>query len=431
MYSQCPDCHARFRVTAAQLRAAHGTVRCGRCGGAFDALARLSDALPKTEPVDAAGLLPDEGDELAAAAQSGVPPEYHFSAADLEKVFIEARDWSPPKTTTPVFESDSEPQQLIVEEPEQIEDITLEGERIALGSADYEDVEDDTERDASDEAFPSSMLEATDLETPLEFDLTGDVEILGDEEAEPEAELTELRETTSEAAGAAPSSSAPVPGGPIIQEWPLPPPTRTRAPASPLDSSSAGERWSLSASADELADEPDDEGERRRALLWRIGSVALALLLVVQLVHVNRERLVRRAGAGPAVRALYDAIGVPIGDAWDLNAFELRQWGAGSELSAGRLNVRASVTNRAGFAQPLPLLRVEIEDRFGSAVAIRDFQPSEYLRNPARVGRLLATGESADAELDVVAAGVDGVGYRLNVCMHDVDGSVRCASAPG
>ncbi len=43
MYSQCPECQARFRVTADDLRAAHGTVRCGRCGSAFDALARLSE----------------------------------------------------------------------------------------------------------------------------------------------------------------------------------------------------------------------------------------------------------------------------------------------------------------------------------------------------------------------------------------------------
>ena len=89
------------------------------------------------------------------------------------------------------------------------------------------------------------------------------------------------------------------------------------------------------------------------------------------------------------------------------------------------------MTNRAAFAQPLPLLRVEIEDRFGAAVAIRDFQPGEYLKNPARAGRLLGTGEAADAQLDVVSTGVDGVGYRLNICMRDADGSVHCASAPG
>ena len=46
MYSQCPDCQTRFRVTADALRAARGTVRCGRCGSAFDALERLTDSIP-------------------------------------------------------------------------------------------------------------------------------------------------------------------------------------------------------------------------------------------------------------------------------------------------------------------------------------------------------------------------------------------------
>ena len=195
---------------------------------------------------------------------------------------------------------------------------------------------------------------------------------------------------------------------------------------------SASERWPLSAPADDLTDSgADDAEDRRRSLTWRVGSIVLALLLVIQLVHHYRDRLVRQPGIGAVVRSLYGALGVPIGDAWDLNAYELRQWGAGSDVAAGRLNVRASVTNRAAFAQPLPLLRVEIEDRFGAAVAIRDFQPGEYLKNPARAGRLLGTGEVADAELDVVTTGVDAVGYRLNVCMRDADGSVHCASAPG
>ena len=55
MYSQCPECLTRFRVPAAALRAAHGTVRCGQCGSAFDALPRLSDTLQVDGPASALG----------------------------------------------------------------------------------------------------------------------------------------------------------------------------------------------------------------------------------------------------------------------------------------------------------------------------------------------------------------------------------------
>ena len=46
MYSQCPSCKARFRVTATTLRAARGRARCGRCGEPFDVLENLSDEKP-------------------------------------------------------------------------------------------------------------------------------------------------------------------------------------------------------------------------------------------------------------------------------------------------------------------------------------------------------------------------------------------------
>ena len=105
MYSQCPECLTRFRVSAAALRAAHGTVRCGRCGSAFDALPRLSDTLQGDGPTSDTGEPVAPGATgaggmtgatavglLAGSAGSGVA-EFHFSADDIEQVFIDARDW--------------------------------------------------------------------------------------------------------------------------------------------------------------------------------------------------------------------------------------------------------------------------------------------------------------------------------------------------
>ncbi|MCP4300465.1 MAG: DUF3426 domain-containing protein [Gammaproteobacteria bacterium] len=46
MYTQCPDCSTAFRVTAEVLKQAAGTVRCGGCGNAFNALEYLSEDMP-------------------------------------------------------------------------------------------------------------------------------------------------------------------------------------------------------------------------------------------------------------------------------------------------------------------------------------------------------------------------------------------------
>ena len=150
MYSQCPDCQTRFRVTADALRAARGTVRCGRCGSAFDALERLTDFIPP--PGDAASAPPllavtEVGSGMAAGQQSAATVEYHFSAEDLERVFVEASEWHEVDEPS-LAEHESAPAEaeavrepvgagaeapIVVEHGNAgFEDITLEGERVSI-----------------------------------------------------------------------------------------------------------------------------------------------------------------------------------------------------------------------------------------------------------------------------------------------------------
>ncbi len=43
MFTVCSKCNLRLTVTAIDLRAAQGYVRCGRCHNVFNALAALAD----------------------------------------------------------------------------------------------------------------------------------------------------------------------------------------------------------------------------------------------------------------------------------------------------------------------------------------------------------------------------------------------------
>ncbi len=159
----------------------------------------------------------------------------------------------------------------------------------------------------------------------------------------------------------------------------------------------------------------------------------LALALTAQLTHHYRLQLARDATLGPALREVYSRLGMPLPPNWNLAAFELRQWGANESAptAAGTMTVRASLKNGASFAQPMPLLRLELEDRFGGTVARRDFQPAEYLKDPAQATRLLPAGSSTEAELAIVGATSEAVGYRLDVCLRDENGAVRCAEPAG
>jgi predicted Zn finger-like uncharacterized protein len=160
---------------------------------------------------------------------------------------------------------------------------------------------------------------------------------------------------------------------------------------------------------------------------WNVAAAVLIALLIVQAVHGARGTLVRQPGLGPVVAQVYAVLGQPLSSPTDLAAFELRQWGAANDPNQqGRLLLRASIVNRAEFAQPYPLLRLALQDRFGTTLYVRDIEPPDYL--PGGVGsRLLGAGERADAEVRIVDPGQEAVGFEMDLCLP-ADGGVRCAS---
>jgi len=156
---------------------------------------------------------------------------------------------------------------------------------------------------------------------------------------------------------------------------------------------------------------------------------ALALALGGQLVHHARESLIDTPIAGPPLAALYRALGAPIEPRWNLAAYEVRQWGAGSDSTPGTLRLRASIVYLADRAQPYPLLRVVLEDRFGGTIARREFRPAEYLPGHISPTTPLAAGARADADLRLVDPGSEVVGFELDVCLER-HGALVCGTDP-
>src|SRR6266478_1229547 len=125
MFTVCPKCALTLVVTAADLRAAQGYVRCGRCSNVFNALARLVEdrtsaaaievsppPAPPEQPqapleadrTELAQAQESQGEELEAGetraeeaqAEEGDEPipegalEFNPQATDVSKLFIEA-----------------------------------------------------------------------------------------------------------------------------------------------------------------------------------------------------------------------------------------------------------------------------------------------------------------------------------------------------
>jgi predicted Zn finger-like uncharacterized protein len=168
------------------------------------------------------------------------------------------------------------------------------------------------------------------------------------------------------------------------------------------------------------------------APLWKILVGPLALLLAIQFVHTYRHELARHPRIGPAIVGLYGALGVELQPDWDLHAYEILQWHLGSDPAMpGTLRVRASLKNVASFAQPYPLLKLVLEDRWGERVREREFDPSEYLDPATAPDRLLAPAQQATATISIVDPGPDAEGFRFDVCLRGRQGIVCAADVPG
>jgi hypothetical protein len=163
--------------------------------------------------------------------------------------------------------------------------------------------------------------------------------------------------------------------------------------------------------------------------MWTAGSVLLLFLLAAQLLHHYRHDLAASESLNGPLTSLYAVLGIPLVPRWNLSAYEVRQLGASTAAEApGQITVRASVKNSAHQAQPLPLLRVTLQDRFGNRIAARDVPPQSYLPRAIPPSSLLSAGQRVDAEMAFVDPGSNAVGFEIDACLPAPGGAIACAN---
>jgi hypothetical protein len=88
--------------------------------------------------------------------------------------------------------------------------------------------------------------------------------------------------------------------------------------------------------------------------------------------------------------------------------------------------VRLSVANHAPRAQPMPLLRLTLLDRYGKRIAARELTPQEYVPRGQAPRGFLDRDQRIDSEITVRDPGSDSASFELDVCLT-LQGQVRCA----
>ena len=452
MFTQCSKCETVFKLSAEVLRAAGGQVRCGNCGEVFNALARLAEDTTAFETGESPLDLETRAESIL---ETVVPPQVaqamakdseEFAPPGVEIARLEVLDWA---------EEEDDPaqhQETDVGDADRSLEFTLppgELDRIFVES----------KKRAPSPIPPRAPPPASPVPQPTPTPVVSPAppSAASSQPPRPSAPVVSPAPTSAassqppraSAPGVSPAPTpvpAPVPhsDASIVEPEaePLPHPESAVDYALPSRNRSSGFAVPEDVRRDMLEgfehhlltldlapDAARPRTPRRPLLLWLSAAIISALLLMIQVVHQNREWIVSQAH-GPfegAVRALYGAMGAPLPRPANLSAFELRQWGVTGDPDAnGTLRLRASILNTAAQLQPYPLLRVTLADRFGKSIGRRDFEPSEYLGKPT--ARLLAPGERVDATLAILDPGKNAEGFEIDVCLRGVDRRITCAN---
>ncbi len=464
MFTVCPKCTLTLVVTTVDLRAGQGYVRCGRCANVFNALIALREGDPASGISDSASrrlqetaprgpVNPAVGSGVAFEPEPEPEPEpqpepieeeiileapdseeasmeFDAAATDVSEIFISPSDAEQNGSGT--FETVVLAEETPAEEPAAEE---LPADDVShtdtIAAEDWSLLDDDPPAEA-----PAADAESVIEESPL---LASDDPLAEN----PLAEEVPAEEAASDDTMTSQAAAQGDPGDPAWVDEMFAEAERTRtAERAPLEAENLADeeeapvvraaRASTGAAApsdtvlEPLLAEPPPQ---RPAWHFGAGIGALSILLLLQILHSNRQDLVLNQTVGPAVSKVYGWFGVRLAPRWDLTAYSVKQLGADAIGGEGtQLRVRLSVQNESDRVQPLPLVRLTLKDRFDNAVATRDLEPAEYLPRAVADQRLLEPDQRIDAEVRVVDPGRAAVGFEIDACLSTGDGSVGCAN---
>jgi predicted Zn finger-like uncharacterized protein len=165
--------------------------------------------------------------------------------------------------------------------------------------------------------------------------------------------------------------------------------------------------------------------------LWTIGTVALTVVLAMQMVHHFRAPLAGQPLVGGILQFTYGLVGLELLPEWNLEQYEITNWAAtagSGDTGVGNLHITAQIRNGGPRAQPYPNIQLELKDRWEAVIGSRVFLPSEYLAPEFDASGLMAVGATVPADLAVVDPGLDASGFELDVCLEAGRGRINCAA---
>lgn len=392
MNTVCPKCTLTLAVTAADLRAGQGYVRCGRCANVFNALLALSEEAGLAMAMPEAAPPRERESRVAEDRASATVSRPALTDVDLAAASQPARSPEPQPASAPEPRPSAAPALRLVDSPPR-----------PLPPADTPDDELEVEEYRSTGTFETIVLE-------------GDTFLQTEEMIPEEALDSELADVSRRIAAAHDAAAQQDPAGEQrsrINRDAAPRPTRIESrPPQPA----------------ELLGRTRAAPPARSSGLMIAAALALLLLLGVQMLNHWRNQLATRtAWYGPLSRAAA-LLREPLRPDWDLNSYDVRQLGASADSADGHsLRVRLSLANIGPRPLGMPLLRLTLLDRYGKAVSSGALRPEQYLPPALRGQRFIARDQRIDTEVGVLDPSQQATSFELDVCVTAADGGLRCA----
>lgn len=425
--TQCPHCRTSFRISRAQLGAAHGAVRCGACMHVFNAAQQLlvdqTRASKPAAPQAAATPRPQAPATPTSAAQpSQTPPAPTAHPPQPAAAPKQPADtlWIHDDLDLDSLDLDEELAKLEEQETQ------LSQAFVALKPATEDPAAllraETTPRDPHDEDWAESLLRA---EQPTQLS------------AKPQASPRPAPVAAPEPAAPAEPAQAPTeriePSLHALRDEPDEPyesdadnveevaDADYALPAASQDKPERSEPALRDDSLLNLEDEPlqlDWQEARKpwgRWIGWSLFNLLAAAALASQYVAYHFEELARQDQYRPWFEQLCPEIGCSLPSKVDIAQIKSSNLVVRSHPEfRDSLVVDAILYNRAPFAQPFPLLELRFADLSGQLLASRRFKPGEYLSGELAGRAEMPPQTPIHVSLEILDPGTKAVNYSLS-----------------
>lgn len=152
-----------------------------------------------------------------------------------------------------------------------------------------------------------------------------------------------------------------------------------------------------------------------RSAIWMAASLGMMILLTAQYGWSERETLLDDDLVRPWLDRACNALNcqLPLRQALDQVVLVSRDIRPHTSVE-GALIISATMQNRASFVQPFPQVEITLSNLNSERIAMRIFQPEDYLENSKISDRGMAPGTLLPLVFEVVDPGDDAVAFEFN-----------------